>query len=182
MQPDEGIGVAELRLDPWSDEGLSLLVQANTPEMTAHLGGPETDEAIRDRHLRYLETSNGRGAMYMVRLLPQRAPIGIVGYWDRTWREADVYETGWSVLTQYQGRGLAVAATRLAMDQARAEGFHRFVHAFPSVDHAASNAVCRKVGFTLLGRCEFEYPPGHPLLTNDWCLDLMATNESSPPP
>ncbi|MGI8711878.1 MAG: hypothetical protein ACR2NR_01595 [Solirubrobacteraceae bacterium] len=39
-------------------------------------------------------------------------------------------------------------------------GDRRFVHAFPSVENAASNAVCRSAGFALLGPIEAEYPPG----------------------
>ena len=49
----------------------------------------------------------------------------------------------------------------------------RFLHAFPSVANAASNAVCRKVGFVELGECDFEYPAGHPIRCNDWRLDLL---------
>jgi hypothetical protein len=36
----------------------------------------------------------------------------------------------------------------------------------------SSNAICGKLGFTLLGAFDFEYPPGHPLRCNDWRLDL----------
>ena len=58
------------------------------------------------------------------------------------------------------------------MGAARHDGRHRFVHAFPAVDNAASNAICRKLGFELLGATEFEYPPGRPMVCNDWRLDL----------
>jgi hypothetical protein len=51
---------------------------------------------------------------------------------------------------------------------------HRFVHAFPSVANAPSNAICRKLGFTLLEECEFEYPRGSFMRCNDWRLDLFA--------
>jgi RimJ/RimL family protein N-acetyltransferase len=51
---------------------------------------------------------------------------------------------------------------------------HRFLHAFPSVGNAPSNAICRKLGFTLLEECEFEYPPGTFMQCNDWCLDLFG--------
>ncbi|WP_406087002.1 hypothetical protein [Kitasatospora purpeofusca] len=53
-----------------------------------------------------------------------------------------------------------------------AEGLHRHLHAFPRVDHPASNAVCRAAGFELLGPQDFEYSPGHPIRSNDWRLDL----------
>jgi hypothetical protein len=42
------------------------------------------------------------------------------------------------------------------------------------VDHAASNAVCRKAGFTLLGACDFEYPKGTFIQSNDWVVELAA--------
>jgi hypothetical protein len=65
-------------------------------------------------------------------------------------------------------------ATALAIAVARSERKHRFLHAFPSVDNAPSNAICRKLGFTLVEECEFEYPPGSFMRCNDWRLDLFA--------
>ena len=100
--------------------------------------------------------------------------MGWVGYWEREWRGGTVYEIGWSVLPEAQGRGIAAAATKLAVEAARATGRHRHLHAFPSVDNPASNAICAKAGFTLLEALEFEYPPGHVMRCNDWRLDLGA--------
>ena len=57
-------------------------------------------------------------------------------------------------------------------DVARLERTRRFLHAFPSVANAPSNAICRKVGFTLIEACHVEYPPGHVMRCNDWRLDL----------
>jgi RimJ/RimL family protein N-acetyltransferase len=48
------------------------------------------------------------------------------------------------------------------------------MHAFPSVTNPPSNAICRKLGFTLMGEYDFEYPVGHLLRCNDWRLDLEA--------
>jgi RimJ/RimL family protein N-acetyltransferase len=101
-------------------------------------------------------------------------PVGSVGYWEREWRGETVYETGWKVLPAFQGRGLAVAATVAAMGHAAARGRLRWVHAYPEVSNAASNAVCRRVGFTLLGESAFEYPPGHEIVSNDWRYDLRS--------
>ena len=75
---------------------------------------------------------------------------------------------------EYQGRGIAVAAVRVVAARAAAEGTRRYLHAYPSVENGASNAVCRKVGFELLGEYDFEYPPGHLMRCNDWRLDLNA--------
>jgi RimJ/RimL family protein N-acetyltransferase len=46
------------------------------------------------------------------------------------------------------------------------------VHAFPSPDNGASNAICRKAGFTLLGEVEFEFPKGRFVPCNDWYFEL----------
>jgi RimJ/RimL family protein N-acetyltransferase len=59
-----------------------------------------------------------------------------------------------------------------AVEIARATGRRRAIHAFPSVDNAPSNAVCRKAGFTLLRQARFEYPKGHWMQCNDWRLVL----------
>ena len=69
---------------------------------------------------------------------------------------------------------MAGEATQQAIDSARDERKHRYLHAFPSVENAPSNAICRKLGFTLLGEHEVEFPPGHWMRANDWRLDLRA--------
>lgn len=66
-----------------------------------------------------------------------------------------------------------LAATAQAIASARAARRRRFVHAFPSVDNPPSNRICRKLGFTLLEECEFEYPNGSFMRCNDWRLDLF---------
>ena len=77
-------------------------------------------------------------------------------------------EMGWGILPEYQGRGIASAAVAQAIEQARATSRRAAIHAFPSVDNAPSNAVCRKLGFELLGAVEFEYPKGNWMPSNDW--------------
>ena len=62
--------------------------------------------------------------------------VGWVGYWHREWRESEVFEIGWAVAPERQGRGLAGAATALMIAIARAEREPRFMHAYPSVDNA----------------------------------------------
>ena len=74
------------------------------------------------------------------------------------------------VVPEFQRRGIAVAATTQAIELAK----HRFMHAFPNVDNAPSNTICRKLGFELLGACEFEFPKGHLMTCNDWRPYLRA--------
>ena len=46
------------------------------------------------------------------------------------------------------------------------------MHAFPNIDNAPSNAICRKLGLELRGACKFEFPAGRFMTCNDWYLDL----------
>ena len=110
----------------------------------------------------------------MFRIEVEGTAVGSIGFWELEWQGRPVYETGWGVLPEFQGRGIAVAATVAVVEAARANGGRSSLHAFPKVGHAASNAVCRKAGFTLVGECEFEYPKGVPIRCNDWRADLSA--------
>ena len=162
-----------LELVPWSKDDLPLLRRSLAdPAMTEHIGGPETDEQILARHARYVaHTQSGRGA-WIYKAVRDGVPVGSVLFWERDWHGEPVYEIGWSILPEHQGQGLASDATRLAIERARALQDRRYIHAFPSVENAPSNAICRKAGFTLLGPCEFEYPKGRFMTVNDWRLDL----------
>ncbi|MGW0776928.1 GNAT family N-acetyltransferase [Streptomyces sp. NPDC002835] len=176
-----------VRIEPWSEDDLDLLRAANAPALMNHLGGPETEDQLLTRHRRYVDMSadrTGRGRMFRIVVDTGNGqhgePAGTVGFWEQTWEDEQVYETGWSVLPRFQGRGIATAGTLAMVEAARAERRHRFLHAFPSVSNAPSNAVCRKAGFVLVGECDFEYPPGNLLRSNDWCLDLTPGASPSP--
>ena len=84
------------------------------------------------------------------------AGVGSVGFWTKEWREEQVYEIGWMVVPEFQGRGIAVAGTVHAIDLAKRDAGHALMHALPNVDNAPSNAICRKLGFELVEPCEFE--------------------------
>ena len=165
---------SSVQIKPWAAGDLPLLEQLmGDPAMMAHLGGPESREQIATRHERYLRLAQTAGdRMFTIVDAASGEAVGSVGYWTREWHDAAVYETGWSVLPKWQGRGIARMGTALAVERAKADGIHRFMHAFPAVDNAPSNAICRRLGFTLVEACEFEYPPGNVLHCNDWRLDL----------
>jgi RimJ/RimL family protein N-acetyltransferase len=167
--------MVDVRLQAWSeaafDVALDVLRRANTPEMMTHLGGPESEEKLADRQRRYLVLDEpGAGQMFVITV--DGAPAGVVGYWEHEWQSEGAYEAGWSVLPEFQGRGVAGAALRLVIADARRAPRHRTLRAFPSVHNAASNAVCRKARMTLAGECDFEYPKGTPMRCNYWYLEL----------
>jgi RimJ/RimL family protein N-acetyltransferase len=156
-----------VRLEPWTEDDLPL-VQAllGDPVMTEHLGGPEAPEKIVERHQRYI------GAPGIFKITLDGVGVGWVGYWQHEWQGEQIYEIGWSVLPPFQGRGVAGDATRHAVDAARASDGPRAGHAFPVPENGPANAICRKLGFTLLGEVEFEFPKGRFAPSNDWYLDL----------
>jgi RimJ/RimL family protein N-acetyltransferase len=165
-----------VRIEPWGEGDLPLLEQLmGDPEMTEHLGGPESPEKIAERQTRYQRAGSG-----MFKIVDEATgdAVGSVGYWERSWHGEQVYEIGWSVVPVFQGRGIAGMATAQAIASARSEGKHRYLHAFPSVDNPPSNAICRKLGFTLVEESEFEYPPGSFMRCNDWRLDLWSAQST----
>jgi RimJ/RimL family protein N-acetyltransferase len=140
-----------VRIEPWADADLELLRRVNTPRMRADVGGIETDEQLLLRHRRWLGfVPAGVGRMFRIVLGPDQVAAGTIGYAERNWKDGWVYEMGWNVLPPFQGRGIASHAVTMAAAQAAADGKHRYLHAYPSVDNPASNAVCRKAGFELL--------------------------------
>ena len=165
---------AAVTLEPWSDGDLALLTRLmGDPGMTEHLGGPESPEKLRERQGRY-ETLEGGDRIFKIVEVASGAGVGSVGFWTKEWRGQQVYEIGWMVVPECQGRGIALAASAQAIELARREDGHDLMHAFPNVENAPSNAICRKLGFELLGPCEFEFPKGHLMTCNDWRLDLRG--------
>ena len=166
-----------VRLEPWGHDDFSLLERImGDPAMTEHLGGPESPKKLAERQERYVGGQGKQGTGRMFKIVDEETGegVGSIGYWEREWRGERIFETGWSVLQEFQGRGIASAATAQVIELARAEKKHRYLHAFPTPENGASNAICRKLGFTFLEEVEFEFPPGHFAPSNDWRLDLTA--------
>lgn len=163
--------MASLTLRLWADTDLSLLRLANTPEMTAHLNGLESEQQLIERHERYLRhCASGQSRMFVI--LEGENPVGSIGYWRVDWHEQPAFETGWFVLPEAQGRGIASSALALVIDDARRHrGERRMLTACPGVDNPASNGVCRRNGFTLLGTFT-EVFRGRELTMNEWAFDL----------
>jgi len=160
-----------VHLLPWGPEDLPLLEKLmGDHEMMRHLGGANSPQKIAERQARYENSED----VFKVVDEASGEGVGWVGFWERMWREREVYETGWSVIPAFQGRGIAAAAGAQVIARARSVGKRRFMHAFPVPENGPSNAVCRKLGFTLLGECELEFPPGHVGVSNDWQLDLTS--------
>ena len=163
----------EVALQPWSEDDLPLLQKLlGDPQMMVHLGGAETPEQILRRHQRYLRLPEA-GIDHMFKILWGAEAAGNIGYWRKTWQDQAVYEMGWLVLPDFQGQGIATKAAASVIEIAIRKPSYPFIHAFPSVENRASNAICRKLGFAWIEECQLEYPPGRSMLVNNWRLRLL---------
>ena len=182
-----GTVTGEVSIRPYADGDLWVLERTlGDPSQMVHLNGPESPETLRKRHKLFLALSAdpSAGCMYTITMGPENAPVGNVGYWESDEGGQKGWETGWFVLPEFQGKGIATAATRLLVNHVAKLG-RRFLFAYPSVNNHRSNAICRRLGFALARETESEYPPksGKLLRVNVWRLDLMALGaaDSRPP-
>jgi RimJ/RimL family protein N-acetyltransferase len=165
----------EVSIRPYAEGDLWILERTlGDSKQMVHLNGPESPEKVRERHAKYvtMSTDQRKGCMFTV--MVGTAAAGNVGYWETELDGQKVWETGWFVLPEYQGRGVATEATRQLIGVVSKLQGHRFLTAFPSVDNHPSNAIPRRLGFTLVREIESEYPPGSGkfLHNNVWRLAL----------
>ncbi|MCR2784688.1 GNAT family N-acetyltransferase [Microbacterium sp. zg-B96] len=147
-----------------------MLVHMSTPEMTVFLGGSETPAQLVDRQERYLRAWS-LGSGHMFRIDVDADPAGGIGYWEVEHDGHPALETGWSVLPEFQGRGVAGEALRQLIDSAQADGRRNLLVAYPGVDNPASNTLCRHAGFAAQGEKTMPWRGGE-LTFRIWTLAL----------
>jgi len=143
------------------------------PAVMAELGGPIPREDIPRIHAKRLAAiANG---YWWFKIVPENGgpAVGTIGVWKGEYKGAEIYETGWLIRTEFQGRGIASAAARLIVNRARGERRFGFIHAFPGATNGASNAICRKAGFERLEECEVDYA-ARILKCVHWRADVRA--------
>ena len=169
--PDDDAAAAAIELRPWSPDDLDLMTALlGDPAMTEHLGGPESPEQLRRRLDKYLAMTPADGRMFVITLGAGARAGGLRGLLAaRVGLARDRLERAAGVPGARRGDA---AAPSSASTSPRPRAATTRIHAYPSVDNAASNALCRRLGFELLGQDRFEYPKGHWMTCNDWSLDL----------
>lgn len=153
--------------DLWLAEALEC-----DPEVMKDLGGPTKKADVQRHHKRRLNhVLNKEIWYYTIIPEPRNGAVGTIGIWESDWKGSKIHEMGWMILPAFQGRGLATAAGRMILERAKHDRRFKEIHAFPSIRNAASNAICRKLGFSLLGEVNLAYN-GPPQACNDWKIDL----------
>ncbi|MDX6638505.1 MAG: hypothetical protein QOJ01_2016 [Solirubrobacterales bacterium] len=165
-----------MELVPYRDSDLRLTAALEgDPVVMKELGGPLSPEEIRAAHGRRMVAA---ASGWWLTIVPEPAgePVGTIGAWPITWEGEETHETGWMVLSAFHGQGIATEALRLLLERARPEFAE--LHAFPGRTNPASNALCRKFGFELLGECDGDYA-GRPLHCNHWRVALDGPPRSA---
>lgn len=158
----------------WAEGDLDLLRRGNEPSMNEHLGGPERDEVLIERHHRYLRLWQ-QGSARMFVIVDDGSAVGGIGWWDITWRDAPMYETGWFVIPEAQGRGVAASALASTIDDVTRHGDGRPLAAFPATSNVPSNRLCERAGFQLRGTDVWPFR-GIRLDVNAWILESRTSD------
>ncbi|MFY1637432.1 GNAT family N-acetyltransferase [Solwaraspora sp. WMMB335] len=153
------------------------------PVMMAELGGPLPVDGIAakvERDVRAVAAD----VHWIKMIVPDPADpgtvAGSVALWPNDVDGTLESEIGWMVLPEFQRRGLAKQATRTMLELARDDGRWGRVHAHPAVTNAASNAVCRALGFTLLGETSVTFAD-RVLRSNRWMIDTARRPTQAEP-
>lgn len=175
-----GMTDGHVTLAAWGAGDLPLLERGNTPEMTAHLGGPESPAELEERQARYLRLmATGQAAMYRIEV--GGIPVGSIGYWQVDHEGSPAWEAGWNVFPEWQGRGIARQALRRLVRLVAERGDRTLLVAYPGVDNPASNALCRSAGFEHRGSGTEQWRGGE-LSFNVWVLDMSPLDLSGRAP
>ena len=71
---------------------------------------------------------------------------------------------------EFQGRHLATDAVTAVLRRAAEDGRWGTIHAYPAITNAASNRLCRRTGFTLVGPHDKLFR-GRTFHTNHWSTE-----------
>ena len=153
------------------DEDLAVRLECD-PEMMRFIGGPRPEADVRTSHKRRLELME-KGLAYMYKIVADDSDevLGTIGIWKIDWIGPQTYEMGWFVLPEHQGKGIATKAAQLIIAQSRSNPDVRYIHAYPTVANAPSNAIARKIGMENQGEFDNEGFAGV-MRCYDWRIDL----------
>ncbi len=144
------------------------------PVMMAELGGPQPREGIEAKVSLDVATVAADAGWIKMIVLDDGSVAGSVVLWshEEDGEDEPISETGWMVLPQFQGRGMAKQAERELLRLARDDGRWGLVHAFPGASNGPSNGICRSLGFRLVEARDVTAFGDRILRANHWIIDL----------
>nr|BFE61919.1 hypothetical protein GCM10020063_064450 [Dactylosporangium thailandense] len=161
-----------MRLRPYAEQDRRLTAELEgDAEVMAHLGGPAPGGRAESVHER---RAAGREREWYRTILadPGDEPAGVVAVFRSAWEGREIHELGIMLLPGRARRhGLAAGAVRLAVEEVRASGLVREVHAFIGAENRAAGVVARRTGFVNHGPCDVDYE-GVPIRCDHWILAL----------
>ena len=168
-----------VQLRPWSADDLPVLERNNTPEMTVHLGGPESPEKVRDRHERY-QRHWLEGTAWMFTARVDDEPVGLVGYWNTDPRGPGRVRVRVRDPARVPGsRSRGGRDAGLPGPRRTARDARRRLR-LPEGDQRTHPTRCaERLGFVLEGEQDFEYPKGHPIRANAWRYALGPLRQAT---
>jgi RimJ/RimL family protein N-acetyltransferase len=112
------------------------------------------------------------GTGWSFKIIFDEQVAGVVSLWEKNWGETTINEMGWTILPEFQNKGIASQAVTAVLAKSIEERKFSVVHAFPGVANTASNRVCEKAGFTKIEEVTYEYNGCH-VRCNHWQKDLF---------
>jgi RimJ/RimL family protein N-acetyltransferase len=159
-----------VRLARYADSDFALTEALETdPVVMRELGGPIDQGRLSESHARRVEDP----WYFTIVPDPSGPAVGTIGIWEKALDGLTIHETGWMVLPESQGRGIATRALGLLIERVRDAPQFPTMHAFPPISNVPSNRLCRKFHFTLLRQRAFVYA-GRTLQCNHWMLDVAS--------
>jgi RimJ/RimL family protein N-acetyltransferase len=163
----------DVELRPIAMDDLPLYAGMLTdPRMMTELGGPLEPDGLEDKLAGIVRDVERDGVWFFV-IVAGGEDVGTVCVWDADDDWGTAPEIGWMVAPEHQGRGLASAAVAEVLRRAREERRWGEINAHPGVSNGASNAICRKAGFDMVGERDVVYV-GRTLRCAHWRIDLRA--------
>jgi ribosomal-protein-alanine N-acetyltransferase len=149
---------ARLGFRAWTGRDFDLAMKVwGDARVTRFVGGPFSDEAVREKLEKEVETMRARGVQYwpMFRL-EDGAHVGCAGLKPSRLGD-DVLETGFYLRPEHWGRGYATEAARAVMEHAFGALGVRALFAAHHPENEDSRRVILRLGFRY-SHLEF-YPP-----------------------
>jgi RimJ/RimL family protein N-acetyltransferase len=176
-EPTNDAGAWRLRDVELSDAETYVRMRCD-PVMMAELGGPLPRDSIEAKVARDVASvRSGEAWIFMISRESRghETVAGSVVLWSNSEHGEPLSEIGWMVLPEFQGRGLGKLATAMLLAKAHDAKRWGAIHAFPGGNNAASNGICRSLGFELVGQTDATFA-GRTFRTNHWRLNPPKTD------